>query len=144
VKNAAFSNEDYRALAAFRAALRRFQRFSETAAREAGLTPQQHQLLLAARGHDGPEPPTITDLAEALQIKHNSAVELIDRVAQRGLVERQTSQQDNRRVHVIVTAAGEQLLRSLTAAHRSEIRELESVLSQLTARFEADARRGSN
>ena len=100
--------------------------------------------MLAARGHADSEPPTITDLAEALQIKHNSAVELIDRVAQRGLVERQISEQDNRRAFVIVTPAGEQVLRSLTSAHRSEIRELEAVLLQLTASFEADAKRGSN
>ena len=129
---------DYQALAAFRTGLRRFVRFSETAARSSGLTPQQHQLLIAIRGHVGPERPTVGDLAEALQIKHHSAVELVDRVALRGLVERQTSTADSRRVHVVVTPAAEDILRSLTVAHRSEIRQLEAVLRQLTAQFESD------
>ena len=132
-----FSDEDYQALSAFRTGLRRFVRFSETAAREAGLTPQQHQVLVAVRGHVGAEPPTVGDLSEALQIKHHSAVELVDRVALRGLVERRHSEIDNRRVYVVITPDGEELLRSLTVAHRSEIRQLEGVFRQLISRFEA-------
>jgi DNA-binding MarR family transcriptional regulator len=131
------SDEDYRALAAFRAGLRRFLRFSEEAARAAGLTPQQHQLLVAVRGYAGPGPPTIGDLAEALQIKHHSAVGLVDRMVEGGYVRRAPSPVDNRRVHVVLTAEGEVMLRSLTAAHRREYRELEHVLRQLIERFES-------
>ena len=82
------TDEDFQALAAFRAALRQFVRFSEEAAREAGLTPQQHQALVAIRGHVGDEPPTVGELAEALQVKHHSAVGLVDRIVQRGFARR--------------------------------------------------------
>ena len=78
------TDEDYQALAAFRAGLRSFLRFSEDAARSVGLTPQQHQLLVSIRGHTGPEPPTVGDLAKALQLKHHSAGELVNRIVQRG------------------------------------------------------------
>src|SRR5215475_8060129 len=91
VREQPLSDDDYRALAAFRAGLRRFLRFSEDAARAAGLTPQQHQLLVAVRGHAGPEPPTIGELADALQIKHHSAVGLIDRMTEAGYVRRASS-----------------------------------------------------
>ena len=132
-----FSDADYRAIAAFRAGLRRFMRFSEDAARAAGLSPQQHQLLLAIRGHAGPGPPTIGDLAHALQIKHHSVVGLIDRMAQGGHVQRKGSTVDNRRVHVLITPAGEDVLRSLTAVHRQEYQRLHELLRRLTAELEA-------
>ena len=131
------SDEDFQALAAFRAGLRRFHRFSDDAARGAGLTPKQHQLLVAVRGHVGAAPPTIGDLAEALQIKHHSAVELVNRVAQRGFAQREGSPVDNRRVHVRLTPAGEEALRALTAAHRQEYGSLETVLKQLTSRIKS-------
>lgn len=128
-----FNEDDYRTLAAFRAGLRRFLRFSEEAARAAGLSPQQHQLLIAIRGHPGPEPPTVGDLATALQIRHHSAVGLIDRMAQAGYVQRESSTVDSRRVHVTITPEGETVLRSLTAAHRQEHRQLAELLRRLTA-----------
>lgn len=128
-----FGDDDYRALAAFRAGLRRFVRFSEDAARAAGLSPQQHQLLLAVRGHEGPEPPTIGDLAEALQVRHHSAVGLIDRMEEGGFVRRERSAIDSRRVHVAITSAGEDVLRSLTAVHRQELRRLGELLRPLAA-----------
>lgn len=134
-----FSDDDYRAIAAFRAGLRRFIRFSEDAAREAGLSPQQHQLLLAVRGHAGDAPPTIGELAEALQIKHHSVVGLVDRMVQGGYVAREGSAVDNRRVHVVITPAGEAVLRSLTSAHRREHRQLREVLPRLTEDFTAIA-----
>jgi DNA-binding MarR family transcriptional regulator len=127
---------DYRALAAFRAGLRRFLRFSEEAARGAGLTPQQHQLLVAIRGHPGPHPPTIGELAEALQIRHHSAVGLVDRMEQGGYVRRGASTLDNRRVFVLITPTGEAMLRSLTAAHRLEYRRLAEVVRDLTERLD--------
>jgi DNA-binding MarR family transcriptional regulator len=140
------SDDDYRALADFRAGLRRFLRFSEDAARDAGLTPQQHQLLVAVRGHAGPEPPTIGEIAGALQIKHHSVVGLVDRMSEGGYVRRVGSTVDSRRVHVVITPAGEEMLQTLTAAHRQEHRQLADVVRQLIDRFEAtenDPRRPS-
>ncbi len=130
------TDDDFEALAAFRAGLRRFLRFSEEAARSAGLTPQQHQLLVAIRGHAGEEPPTIGELAEALQIRHHSAVELVDRVELRGYVSRATSPIDNRRVHVSLTRAGDTVLRQLTDTHRREHRQLVAIFRQLQDRLE--------
>ena len=131
------TNEDFQALAAFRAALRQFVRFSEEAARDAGLTPQQHQALVAIRGHVGDEPPTVGELAEALQVKHHSAVGLVDRIVQRCFARREPSTVDNRRVHVAITPAGDDVLRSLTAAHREEHRQLADVLRRLTVEYDA-------
>lgn len=129
----AISDDEYRALAAFRAELRRFLRFSEDSARAAGLSPRQHQLLLAIRGHPGDAPPTVGDLAAALQVRPHSMVGLINRMVQAGYVERKPSPSDQRAVHVVLTDAGNDILRSLTAAHRNEHHQLERVLRQLLA-----------
>ena|SRR5690242_10966604 len=126
-------DEEYRALAAFRAELRRFLRFSEDSARAAGLSPQQHQLLLAIRGHPGNTPPTVGDLAAALQVKPHSMVGLINRMVQAGYLQREPSPVDQRAVHVVLTVTGKDVLRSLTAAHRSEHRQLDRVLRRLLA-----------
>lgn len=128
-----FTDNDYQALAAFRAGLRRFLHFSEDAARAAGLSPRQHQLLIAIRGHAGGAPPTIGELAEALQVRHHSAVGMVDRMEQGGFVRRMGSTVDNRRVHVLITPAGEAVLRSLTTAHQQEYQHLHEVLQRLTA-----------
>ncbi len=80
------SDEDFAELLRFRDALRRFLRWSEARAKEAGLTPAQHQLLLAIRGHDGD--PTIGDVADHLLLRHHSVVELVDRAERGGLVHR--------------------------------------------------------
>jgi DNA-binding MarR family transcriptional regulator len=113
---------DYRALARFRALLRKFLKFSEGAARSAGLHPHQHQLLLAAKGVPEGELPTIGVLARMLQLRHHSTVELVDRLARRGLVERFRSETDRRRVIVRITAHGEKILRRLSLKHRAELR----------------------
>jgi DNA-binding MarR family transcriptional regulator len=125
------SDEEYRALAAFRAELRRFLRFSEDAARAAGLSPRQHQLLLAIRGHPGPFPPTVGDLATALQVKPHSMVGLVNRMVQAGYLQREPSTKDQRTVHVVLTTAGNNVLRSLTAAHRDELYQLDRELRHL-------------
>jgi DNA-binding MarR family transcriptional regulator len=126
------SNSDYKAIAAFRAVLRRFLHFSEEAAREAGISPQQHQLLLAIRGFSGEaDAPTIGDLAEALQIRHHSCVGLVDRLESAGLVSRSTTEFDARKVFVRLTPQGEEMLAGLTSAHRREHRELSVVLDAL-------------
>jgi DNA-binding MarR family transcriptional regulator len=125
---------EYRSLAQFRRSLRLFLRFSEEAAREAGLTPAQHQLLLAVKGHAGEEPPSIGDLAESLQLRHHSTVELIDRAQTAGLVERRTDPNDQRRHLVILTKPGARVLARLSWLHRTELRRFrDEVLAHLDA-----------
>jgi len=113
---------DYAALARFRLELRRFLAFSERASHRVGLEPQQHQLLLALRGFaDLEQPPTIRNIAEWLLIQHHSAVELVDRAAARGLVQRHQDPDDRRRVLVELTPEGEAVLAQLSAQHRVEL-----------------------
>jgi DNA-binding MarR family transcriptional regulator len=112
---------DFETLAAFRYALRRFLRFSERAAAQYGLTPQQHQALLAIQGFPGRDRITITDLAERLQLAHHSVVGLVDRLVRQGLVTRQPSPRDKRCVLVKVSPKGRALLTKLTAAHKKEL-----------------------
>jgi DNA-binding MarR family transcriptional regulator len=112
---------DYRALAEFRYRLRRFLRFSEEAARKAGLEPQQHQLLLAVKGLPKESKGTIGALAERLQIQHHSAVELVDRLAERGLVRRLRDPSDRRQVLVRLRPSGEKILRELSIYHLAEL-----------------------
>jgi DNA-binding MarR family transcriptional regulator len=124
---------EYEALADFRYALREFLHFSEEAAAAAGLTPRQHQALLAIRGHAGGRPLGIGDLATRLQLRHHSAVGLVDRLASLGFVVRRTGRPDRRRVLVVLTPAGRRVLDRLTAAHRDELRRLEPRLGALLA-----------
>lgn len=130
------SLSEYRSLARFRHALRVFQRFSEDAARAAGITPAQHQLLLAVKGWTGDGPPTITDIAEQLQLKHHSTVELVQRAAVAGLVEASIDATDGRRHLTDLTDFGEAILTSLSLQHRDELRrfrnEMNDVLRELT------------
>jgi DNA-binding MarR family transcriptional regulator len=127
---------DYQALAAFRRALRHFTSFSEQAARQAGLTPQQHQALLAIKGAPGANPLIIGDLAQALLIRPHSAVELVDRLVQLGLVERRGDTTDHRRVHIVLTPQSDRLLHELSSAHLNELRAIRPVLLDLLSRFE--------
>jgi DNA-binding MarR family transcriptional regulator len=117
-------DRQYRDLLAFRTALRRFLHWGEEQAATAGLTRQQHQLLLAIRGHDGPRPPTIGDVAEHLLLRHHSAVELVDRAQSAGLVRRVTDPHDRRIVRLALTTRGRKLLDRLTAAHLEELSRL--------------------
>jgi DNA-binding MarR family transcriptional regulator len=112
---------DYRALAEFRYQIRRFLRFSEQVAREAGLEPQHYQLLLALKGLPEGRRATITELAERLQIQHHSAVELINRLGERGLVKKQRDALDQRQVIISLTAHGEEVLHTLASYHRTEL-----------------------
>ena len=130
-KASELSDREYRALAQFRAGLRRFLHFSEEAARGAGTTPAQHQLLLAVRGFPGPDAPVVGDLATALQLRHHSAVELVDRAEAAGLVRRTPDPADLRRQHVQLTAAGQHLLEDLTLVHRSELRQFRTQMVDL-------------
>jgi DNA-binding MarR family transcriptional regulator len=118
------TDQDYRAILAFRDRLRRFLAWSEKQARAAGLTPAQHQLLLAVRGHPGTEPPTIGDIAEHLRLRHHSAVGLIDRAEIAGLVERVPDRDDRRVVHIRLLPAGREALDDLTSFHLEELQVL--------------------
>lgn len=127
---------DYRLLAEFRYLLRQFLAFSEEAALEAGLAPQQHQALLAIKGRTGPEAPTIGRLAERLLIRHHSAVGLVDRLADGGFLKRSTGRGDRRRVTVSLTPKGEAVLAKLSAAHRAELRRMTPLLKPLLGMLE--------
>lgn len=127
----------YEQIAAFRFALRQFLRFSEEAAHGAGVTPQQHQALLAIKGFPSRDQVTVGELAERLQIQHHSAVGLVDRLVTERLIQRKQSQEDRRQVHLSLTARGEEVLGKLTEVHREELRrigpDLGSLLEKLSA-----------
>jgi DNA-binding MarR family transcriptional regulator len=129
---------DYQSLAEFRYQVRRFLRFSEEAAREAGIEPQQHQLMLAVKGIPDGEEPRIAYLAERLQIQHHSAVELVDRMEKNGLISRSRAESDRREVHVHLTGHGDHVLTELTKSMRAELRSaapaLVATLRDLTPR----------
>lgn len=116
------SVREYQALAEFRYQLRRFLRFSEEAARSVGLEPQQHQLLLALKGLPEGRTATVGELAERLQIQHHSTVELINRMAERDLIERSRDENDQRRVNISLTENGDEVLRRLSLLHQEELR----------------------
>jgi DNA-binding MarR family transcriptional regulator len=118
---AAPSQSDIRNLARFRHALRKFLSFSEQVARRAGLTPQQHLLLLGVAGFTDKDCATVGDIADFLQVRHHSAVGLIDRAEAAGLVRREVNPDDQRVVYVSLTPIGSRKLRMLTALHRKEL-----------------------
>ena len=121
--------------AAFRFALREFLRFSETAARRVGLTPQQYQGLLAIHGFPGRDRVSIGELAERLQLHHHSAVGLVDRLAAKRLAVRERSSMDRRRVWVRLTPRGIRLLARVSAANRGKLRRLRPRLTRFLERL---------
>jgi DNA-binding MarR family transcriptional regulator len=129
------TDEDYRTLAAIRAALRRFMHFSEDAAKSAGLTPQQHQALLAIRAAQD-SAMSIGELAEFLVIQPHSASELADRLGALGLVDRKPDAKDRRMMKLRLTRAAEGALLSLSVTHRDELRRLRPLLSELLVRLD--------
>jgi DNA-binding MarR family transcriptional regulator len=130
-RRASPASVDYRALARFRYQLRQFLAFSETAARKAGLTPQQHQALLAIKGFAGPAPASVGDLARFLLIRHHTAVELVNRMVKLGLLSRLVDDEDGRRVLVQLTKKGEQKLQALSRIHIEELRSVSPALSEI-------------
>jgi DNA-binding MarR family transcriptional regulator len=134
------TSEDYKDLLAFRASLRRFQHWSQQKAREVGLTPAQHQLLLAIKGHPNGNGPTIGDLADYLLLRHHSTVELVDRAQDAGLVQRFGDEGDGRVTRVRLTTDGERRLSQLTPAHLDELEQLAPVLEQLVDRWRGTGR----
>jgi DNA-binding MarR family transcriptional regulator len=134
------SDEDYAALADFRHALRAFHAFSEDKAVQQGLTPQQHQALLAIRAGEGQAAGgrcvTVGYVAERLILKPHSATGLVDRLVALGLVERHPSPQDRRQALLRLTPQARAVLARLSATHRDEIRRLRPMLTALLSRFE--------
>ena len=127
-------DSDYASLADFRAALRAFLAFSEAKAGDVGLTPQQHQALLAIRGA-APGQATIGYVSERLILKPHTASELIQRLTALDLVVRQPALDDRRRMHLALTPRADALLAALSATHREEIRRLKPLLLELLDRF---------
>lgn len=125
----------YETLAEFRYALRRFQRFSESAAAAIGLSPRQHQALLAVKGFPGRDEITIGELAERLQVRHHSAVGLVDRLVAQGYLRRISGAEDRRQVFLGLTEQGSALLERLSAAHRDELRRIGPTLRTLLERL---------
>lgn len=127
------SDDDYRALGAFRLALRRFLKFSEAGAHAQGLTGQQHQALLAIRAHEGAEAMSIGELAESLLIKNHSAVGLVDRLVSRGFVRRDNSSEDRRRVLLSLTPDAEAVLETISQGNLGELRGSAKAITALLA-----------
>ncbi len=134
---------EYESLSAFRYALRCFLRFSEEAAEAVGLTSQQHQALLAIKGFPGRDQITNGELAERLQIKHHSAVGLINRLEAQGLVMRQQGENDKREVFVALTKRGADVLERLTVAHQEELRHVATPLRAILKSLRQLNRTGS-
>jgi len=124
---------DYARLAAFRHALRRFLRFSESAAAEVGINGQHYQALLIVRASPEHSRVTINELAQQLLVKHNTAVELVDRLVRQDLVQREPSSVDRRKVELGLTPRGRQLLARLAAMHRRELQRIGPTLKRFFA-----------
>ena len=132
----AISQADYQRLSQFRYLIRRFLEFSQLQANEAGLTPRQHQALLAIKGYPGGGPVAVGDLAERLRIRHHSAVELVNRLSEAGLVTRDQDKADHRRVLLQLTPLADDRLAELSAAHLDELSRIEPMLRRLLFRQE--------
>ena len=138
------ATRDYAQLASFRHELRAFLRFSENAAAQEGLTSQHYQAMLILRGWPEGQPLSINDLAQQLLIKHNSAVGLVDRLANERLVVRQASAVDRRKVELRLSARGRQVLARLAAMHRDELRRIGPIMKRFFAELTAERRNGDD
>jgi DNA-binding MarR family transcriptional regulator len=130
------NDADYQQLLEFRTGLRRYLRWSEQEAEAVGLSPAQHQLLLAVRGHDGEAGPTVGDVAEHLLLRHHSAVELVNRAEAAGLVRRKADAEDGRVVRVRLTPKATRLIAKLNSVHAEELKRLGASVEALTGGLE--------
>lgn len=135
---ARITQSEYETLAAFRYSLRQFLHFSEDAAQSVDLTPQQHQALLSIKGFPGRDKITVTELAERMQIRHQSAVGLADRLMVQGLLVREQSLTDRRQVYVTLSSKGLAILEQLSAIHKEELRRMLPELQQLVEQLSTD------
>lgn len=127
-EDGSFVESDYRDQAAFRVALREFDRAAEDHARAAGITPHQYVLLLTIRGHHAYPAVCIADIAESLQLRHHSSSLLVDRAVKRGLFHRKEGPLDRRRALVSLTADGQTVLDRVLLANRKELGALHEAL----------------
>jgi DNA-binding MarR family transcriptional regulator len=135
-RSRSLGDDEFQQLLAFRDGLRRFLHWSEEEAKAVGLTSPQHQLLLAIRGHGSA--PSIREVAEHLLLRHHSAVELVDRAANAGLVRRIADPDDQRIVRLQLTRQGESKLRQLSATHLEELSRLRPQFESLWDRLPED------
>jgi DNA-binding MarR family transcriptional regulator len=131
---------NYSVMAEFRYQIRRFLRFSEDTARAGGLEPQQYQLMLALKGMPSDVRPRIGEVAQRLQIQHHSTVELVDRLARRGLIKRRRSESDRREVLLELSPRGDKLLQEMALRHWAEYREVAPYLVAALKRVIRDTR----
>ena len=132
------TDEDYRRLLELRTGLRRFLRWSERQAQAAGLTPAQHQLLLAIRGHPDPRGPTVGDVAAYLLLRHHSAVGLVDRAETAGLLVRTQDRDNLSAVRLRLTDEGSRQLEALSELHLEELAHLAPTMNALREALERD------
>jgi DNA-binding MarR family transcriptional regulator len=132
------TDRDYARLLSVRTRLRRFERWSAEQAAAQGLTASQHQLLLAVRGHDEPAGPTIGQVADYLMVRHNTAVELVDRTQDLGLLDRTRDATDHRIVRLTLTDEGLARLAALAGSHIEELSRLGPMVDGLTAALSQD------
>ncbi|GGB25911.1 hypothetical protein GCM10011492_15070 [Flexivirga endophytica] len=125
------TDADYTRLLRLRTRLRKFEHWSAAQAAAMGLTSSQHQLLLAIRGHDDKEAPTIGDVADYLLVRHNTAVELANRTQELGLIDRVRDGADHRVVRLALTDEGRKRLNALSADHIEELARLAEVVDEL-------------
>jgi DNA-binding MarR family transcriptional regulator len=125
------SDAEFEQLLDLRDGLRRFLRWSEQQAEAFGLTPAQHQLLLAIRGHADPRGPAIRDVANHLLLRHHSVVELVNRAEAAGLVRRRPDPHDQRSIRLSLSPLGNRRLAKLSALHLEELRRLRGQLRKL-------------
>jgi DNA-binding MarR family transcriptional regulator len=137
------SSAEYAMLAAFRYNLRRVLAFSEQAAEGVGLTQQQYQALLVVRAHPGPGLITITGLAREMLIRHHSAVGMVDRLEELGMLRRVPSPDDRRKVGLRLTASGLHVFDKLASIHRTELRSIGRDVGRLMAWFAGEAGDGA-
>ncbi|MEO7933777.1 MAG: MarR family winged helix-turn-helix transcriptional regulator [Chthoniobacterales bacterium] len=130
------SQQDYQTLAAFRKALREFLRFSEEAALAEGIAPQQHQTLLVIGACPPAGAVTVGEVAAHLQIKHHSAVGLVERMRSAGLITKEPDASDRRKVSLRLTAEGQRMLENLSSAHKSELARLGPALRSMLQTLE--------
>jgi DNA-binding MarR family transcriptional regulator len=139
MSGAELDDEQYARLLEFRTGLRRFLHWSETQSKAVGVTPAHHQLLLAIRGSRERRGPTIGEVAEHLLLRHHSAVGLVDRAVDAGLVERVVDDADHRVVRLRLTASGARRLRQLTQLHLGELQRMRTTLRPLWSGLDSAA-----
>jgi DNA-binding MarR family transcriptional regulator len=131
----AVSRAEYQALAEFRYQLAGFLRRRRSAAQNAGIEPQQYELLLAVKGLPTNKKPTIKQIAEQLRLQHHSTVELTTRLVKRGLVKRQRSKEDRRSVLLSLTKNGQRAMDQVVEYSLEQLRQEAPELLKTLARL---------